>query len=167
MNDNVRLQAFGFLICCILSGCTKPPASLVTLKVAEKIVVYEGLPHQLRELELLKQELQRDDICTLGGFPFYSPGVTASPEQERQLKKVLCDGNLYYRFEGEPADCGPFHPDFAVEWLDGEVTKQALFCFGCNEVQILSGGEIEEYDFKETRKLKAVFSDFSDKRPMK
>lgn len=31
--------------------------------------------------------------------------------------------------------CGGFHPDFCLEWQDGDATYQVLICFGCYEVK--------------------------------
>lgn len=151
----------------LLSGCTDTPDSIKTLKKAESLVVYEGLPHPQKERDLLEQELKREDLRTFNGFPFYTPGFPANPMQTRQLKKALCGGGLYYLSDGPPKDCGPFHPDFAVEWQDGEIIKQALFCFGCDEVQILSLGAVEAYDLSDTRALEEVFSEFAVKRPIR
>ena len=136
-----------------------------TLRDAKTVVVYEGLPHQVKEATLLKQELKREDIRRLGGFPFYTPALDANVVQTRQLKKILCDGDLYFH-RAVPTDCGPFHPDFAVEWQDDKITRHALFCFGCDEVQILSEGTVFEYHLKKATRLRTVFSEFSLKRPV-
>lgn len=149
----------------VASGCSPSPPSVLTLQSAPNVIVYEGLPHQLREPELLEREEQRPDITTIGGFSFYTPGVAAIEKQARELKEILGDKNNYYTYTGEPKDCGPFHPDFAVEWTDGKTKRQILICFTCAEARILSENTEENYDLNNVDKLKSRLKEFSSKRP--
>ena len=147
----------------VTGGALNQP--LRALKSASVVFIYEGLPHQLREATLLRRELKRTDITQIGGFSFYTPKAMATPEQAQRLKKILCAKDNYYIYQGEPTDCGPFHPDFAVAWIEGETEYQLLICFGCNEVQFLSNDTKLEYDLRSIKELKARLSEFKSKRP--
>ena len=135
-----------------------------SLNSASTLSVYEGLPHQLREADLLEQEKRRPDIATIGGFPFYTLSVAVNERQATQLKEILGDNGRYYRYTVE-TDCGPFHPDFAVEWTDGDVTHRMLICFSCSEARILSDDLEENYNLKGVSDLKSLLSKYSSKRP--
>ena len=147
----------------VFSGCVSPPSFPKTIKSAQSITVYEGLPHQTREADLLEQEKSRPDIVMISGFPFYKPGVRPNKKQEKQIKRLLGDRSNFYI--GQPKDCGPFHPDFSVKWMDEDSTNQIQVCFGCEEVRGLSGVTVEDYDFKKFTELKQLLSEFSTKRP--
>jgi len=155
-------MTIGFLAA---AGCNSSPSSPKTLNSPTTVTVYEGLPHQLREADLLEREKQRPDIVTIGGFPFYTPGVAANETQATQLKKCLGDTRRYHTYTGEPRDCGPFHPDFAIEWTDGDSEQRILICFSCTEARILSENSEDTYDFNGIVELKPLLSEFSSKRP--
>ncbi len=148
-----------------LFGCSPSPPWINSFNSASTFSVYEGLPHQLREAELLEQEKKRPDITMIGGFPFYTPSLAVNQDQTIQFKKVLGNKNLYYTFTGEPKDCGPFHPDFAVEWTVDETPYRILICFGCAEAQIWSNDLKEEYDIAHLNDVKSLLPQYSLKRP--
>jgi len=150
------------------AGCSSVSPSipsLSALKSAPVVFVYEGLPHQAREADLLEQELKRTDITRIGEFSFYTPKVPASETQATRLKAILCNEDSYYTYTGEPMDCGPFHPDFAVAWVEGETVHQLLICFGCNQVQFLSNNKKLEYALQPKSELKQLLFEFGSKRP--
>ena len=162
--------AWAYAFCMVVSmlaasGCGPSSTSMRSLKASSEIVVYEGLPHPLREADTLAQEKQRPDIAVIGGFDFYSPGVKANAEQKKQIKNILGDDDRYYTRGGEPTDCGPFHPDYAVEWTDDGLMYYILVCFSCDEAWIMSGNDREEFNIKGTRDVESIFSKFSAKRP--
>lgn len=167
MKSNLIFQITLFMTIGFLaaSGCNSSPSSPKTLNSAATVTVYEGLPHQLREADLLEREKQRPDIVTIGGFPFYTPSVAANETQATQLKKFLGDTRRYHTYTGEPRDCGPFHPDFAIEWTDGDSAHRILICFSCTEARILSENSEDTYDFNGISELKPLLSEFSSKRP--
>ncbi len=147
----------------VFTGCVSSPSSSITINSAQQVFVYEGLPHPLREAELLAQEKLRSDIVMIAGYPFYEPSVKADQIQEKRIKELLGNGRNFY--VGEPKDCGPFHPDFSVEWMDNGSKYQILTCFGCNEVMVVSSSSKETYDFKRFPELEEILRAFSSKRP--
>ena len=147
----------------VFSGCVSSPSVTNTISTAQSITVYEGLPHQFREADLLAQEKLRSDIVMLAGFPFYEPGVKANERQEKRIKRLLGTTNNFY--VGVPKDCGPFHPDFLVEWVDQGANHHILVCFGCKEVRVVSNNNAETYEFKKFTELEQLLSEYSSKRP--
>ena len=135
-----------------------------TIKNTDSVFVYEGLPHQMFESELLKTEKKRKDITTIAGYPFYTPKVQVQGKAEEIVKSIITDPNKFIRFQGEKL-CGGFHPDYAVEWSDGDKTYSILFCYGCGEVLIVDRKNTYRYDFKFSDDFKKIFTTFGLKRP--
>jgi len=137
-----------------------------SLNKADRLFVYEGLPHQMFEADLLKTEKERKDILKLGGFPFYTPKIAVSDKVAKTLRDATTDPASYAVFSGEKR-CGGFHPDYAVAWVDGDKEYAILFCYGCVEALIIDGKKSYRYDFKKIANLKKLFEPFKSKRPTK
>ena len=58
-------------LCLVVSGCSGPPPETTTLKQADRLVLYEGLPHPMYEPEALEAEKKAKPTVTLHEFPFY------------------------------------------------------------------------------------------------
>lgn len=130
-----------------------------------RVNVYEGLPHQRFEPELLAKESKRKDTVEIASFHFYTPAAAAiNPEL---LKHILASPDSIYVPAGVKA-CGGFHPDFAVECFDTDGARfYALICFGCRDV-IYSDGK-NEYLYAlvndPVEKLRGELLQYSKKRP--
>lgn len=116
------------------------PAALVFMEGAEKITVFEGLPHPTWDAELLKSELARVDETMIGEFPFYPLPQAMRKDDEATLRKLLSVPDhirpfLYFKM------CGGFHPDFAIRFTKGEQLCEILLCFGCGDGIILHDGK--------------------------
>lgn len=135
-----------------------------SLAGAQEVFVYEGLPHQMIERELLKKEKQRDDTTVIGGFPFYTPKVLAKKDVTQKLRDVLASAESYEEFSGEKR-CGGFHPDYAVHWVEGESKYSILICYGCGEALIVSAKKSYRYDLKKEKELRELLKPFASKRP--
>ncbi len=143
----------------------KPPtieASAIyraTVAAAKTIEVFEGLPHQMWDKELLAVELKRKDTQVICKFPFYTPSTTASNSEA--LRKLLSSADSITEY-GVPKRCGGYHPDYCVSWLAGETTYHALICFGCHEIIFYDGKTSLIYDLKnkapeQFQKLLAIY----------
>jgi len=141
------------------------PAWVDSFNAASNFSIYEGLPRPFFEAELFEQEMQRPDIATIGVFPFYAPSVAVNEKQVMQFKEILGDKGLYNTYVGGQKDCGPFHPDFAVEWTDREALYRLLICFSCAEALIVSKDGTKHYDVQGTIKIESLLSEYSLKRP--
>ncbi len=141
-----------WLIASVLLPCAGSSENHVTLKEADLLIfqkiaqgirnassfsLYEGLPHQTREQDLLKQELAEKKVIRLRGFPFYERPLAISPDDSRILRELACDAGSFKSYSG-PKRCGGFHPDYALAWKDGDAAYHLLVCFGCHEMKLYS-----------------------------
>jgi hypothetical protein len=149
----------------VVSGCSGAPES-VTITQAERLTLYEGLPHQYYETASLEAEKKAKPTITMHGFPFYRETLELTMGDELKLKALLGNGRL---FEPHTVDakCGGFHPDYAVEWLAGGQTYQCLICLGCGEVATHGSTNGSHYDIKrDTReRLKEILGPLRKNRP--
>lgn len=152
------------------AGLSKPAAITdvkdlqEALTTADKVEVYEGLPHQMFDADLLKKELKRKDIIKIGEYPFYSPAKTAMNSSD--LRAVLSSSKSILPFSGEKL-CGGFHPDYCVAWTRENQISHALICFGCHEIYFLSNDKSYRYDLtnEACENLMKLLSPYGEKRP--
>ncbi|MDA0814416.1 MAG: hypothetical protein O3C21_18740 [Verrucomicrobia bacterium] len=170
------IRNIAFLFSTLLIGCLstgeRAPAREdasrgIRLAIADAahVNVYEGLPHQRFERELLAAESQREDTEKLGSFRFYTPAVAAT--NSAKLKPILSSPDTIQVFRGEKA-CGGFHPDYAVEWFDEDGSRfYAQICFGCHEIIYSDGKNEYRYDFEDGpfEQLKKELKPYAKKRP--
>jgi len=171
MTRSLALIATLFFVGC-LSAKERAPATeeaskeiRLAITDSERVNVYEGLPHQMFERELLAQESKRKDTEKMGSYRFYTPSVAASNPEV--LKRLLSSPDTIQVFRGEKL-CGGFHPDYAVEWFDADgTTFFAQICFGCHEIIYSDGKNEFRYDFenKPFEKLKKELAPYAKKRP--
>lgn len=110
---------------------------------ADEIVIFEGLPHQTWQPDKLKEELKRPDVTKIGNFPFYTPALKATNEDE--LKRLLGSPASIQPYRGGKL-CGGYHPDYNVSWTVGSITYHAQICLGCHEVLFNMGTMFLKYD---------------------
>lgn len=113
---------------------------------AEKLMVYEGLPHPGTQRDLARREMQREDVTKIDGHPFYTPAMPAKDLDG--LGNLLGDPKSTMLYQGAKL-CGGFHPDYAIVWESGGKTFRALVCYGCGEVCFLEGTRKIWYDLGE------------------
>ncbi len=103
--------------------------------------VYEGLPHQSFETDFLEKELKRSDIIKLGDFHFYTPKIQLNEEHWGSIRKILTKNRSFEPVVGAKL-CGPFHPDYAIEWVSNGQTHWVQLCFGCGDVSTSRGNYV-------------------------
>lgn len=106
-----------------------------TILHADRITVYEGLPHPMYEEEEFRRELQAKATVQLHGFPFYREPLALKQGDVETLRGLLGTEGSYMPYGGEKM-CGGFHPDYAVEWTNGRGVDHCLICFGCSEARV-------------------------------
>jgi hypothetical protein len=138
-------------VCCLVAGCAgsngdsdrteadtrfdENKALFGAIQQANRVTVYEGLPHQFNEKRQLEEERQNKDTVTIHGFSFYrEPLEIPDPEQEK-LRNLLGNEGSFLQWQGEKK-CGGFHPDYCVEYHVGSAAYRFLICFGCHEVKV-------------------------------
>jgi hypothetical protein len=127
------------------------------IRDADRLVLYEGLPHQFFEAHLVEEEKQRKETVTLHGYPFYSEPLDVTADDAVKLKGLLADERLFLKWRGEKK-CGGFHPDYLAEWRVGEAAYRFLVCFGCCEVKVYSPDrslrcDIQDEAYKQLQEL--------------
>lgn len=152
------VQMIIFLVSLLSTACGRGPLTrsgetdtnfgnykLLSEKVgkADKVVLYEGLPHQRSERKLLAAELETKETVQHHGFPFYAEPVKLKEEDAEQLTKLFTDADSFEPFGGYKK-CGGFHPDYCIEWHAGQEVYRCLVCFGCGEVKVF-GPKTELY----------------------
>ena len=150
----------------ILAGCSGPQPETTTLKQADRLVLYEGLPHPMYQRQALEAETKAKPNMTLHGFRFYRETLELKAGDADRLKALLSDPGSYAAYSGEKK-CGGFHPDHAVEWTAGGRTSQVLICFGCFEAKIYGPNGEAVYDFRleASKQLKALLAPYRKNRP--
>lgn len=159
----------------ILNGCGpsatrledhKPLAQ--SLQAAKTFEVYEGLPHQNFEPQLLRDELASKKTITFGKFPFYAAPLELNEADGTTLLDLFCKIDSFVPLELTAAKaCGGFHPDYCLTWKVGTKTYYALLCFGCREVKA-AGNDLELHaelheDFRQT--FMQVLDSYQKNRP--
>ncbi len=144
-----------------LDAAAKYQASLIA---AKHIVVFEGLPHQSWDRELLATESKRADTRMIWEYRFYTPSVVATNAKE--LRQVLSYPGSIVVYGG-PKACGGYHPDYCISWQAGKSVHRAFVCLGCHEVVLYDGKETLIYDLGASayEKLNELLAVYRLKRP--
>ncbi len=135
-----------------------------TVSAAKSLLIYEGLPHQMWDRELLATEIKRKDTTEIWDFPFYTPSVDATNADE--LRKLLSNPASLRVYRGQKS-CGGYHPDFCISWQAGKVNYYALICFGCHEIVFYNGKNSVNYDLETAamEKFEQLLARYEAKRP--
>jgi hypothetical protein len=117
------------------------PAALKFIGEAKKLTVFEGMPHQNFESELLKSEQDKIEETIIGGFPFYPQPRDFQEKDEPALREILRLPSCFRPFLYLKM-CGGFHPDYVIRFSKGEEHCDLLLCFGCGDARILHDGKV-------------------------
>ena len=129
--------------------------------------IYEGLPHQGWEHELLRSEIKSKETTKIHGFHFYSNEISPSTAHRDLLVAALSNPEGIMEWAGMKL-CGGYHPDYAVRWKDAKGAEfDALICFGCHEIKLYGAGSQLYADLSKEvyNPLKEVLSEYEDQRP--
>jgi len=111
------------------------PALAEAIAKADKVVLFEGLPHQLFEGGLLAAELKKKTV-RFADYPFYAETLDLKDGDAKKLIATAGTKDTYRAFGGEKK-CGGYHPDYAIEFHVGQAKYYALICFGCHETIVI------------------------------
>ncbi len=134
------------------------------ISASTEIKVYEGLPHQTWESDLLKSELANNETIKFGNFPFYADPIALSDRDANRLRDLYCRRGSFVPFQGYKS-CGGYHPDWCVVWTNDDVSYEVEFCFGCCEMQTTDGSSFLHCDMAKKKKFEAILSKYRTKRP--
>jgi hypothetical protein len=167
MRSRSGVFALTLAIASILACSTGKPPSLPSPD-PDKIVLYEGLPHQFYEPKQLAEESKKPTI-TKGGFPFYKDPLPLKEADAKTLGVILANPDLFRPFEGEKK-CGGFHPDYAIVVSSKGEEITYLICFGCHEAKVFGPDRPEtRYDLVRDATnppLSAILKPYQKNRPM-
>lgn len=106
----------------------------------DSVTVYEGLPHDMFEAELLNQEKSSKPTIEIEGYWFYASPLDMKQDDLSELLDLLESRRNFRTYQGAKA-CGGFHPDYAAVFAVGHDEMSALLCFGCGEMQAFFRGK--------------------------
>lgn len=135
---------------------------------ADRITLYEGLPHQVSEKDLLESEIKAKKTVKHHGFAFYAGPLPLKDGDAKSLLALAGNEKSFQPWAGVKK-CGGFHPDYLVEFTAGKDVVRMLVCFGCLEVK-LHGPNSEVYvDMSDDglHGLEKVLKPYRENRPKK
>lgn len=137
-----------------------------TVRLADRVTLYEGLPHQVFEAGLLATDLATKATVRIDVYPFYAQTLPLNETLITGLRQVLGAPKSYAAWSGEKF-CGGFHPDYAVLWSTPMGELHTLVCFGCHETLTLSSlGRLRaDTTDRAQASLVALLADLRQNRP--
>lgn len=176
-----KLAFVALLICsCVAARCRaeaargtstdlashKPIAGLIA--AADRLVLYEGLPHQVWEGDLLASELAAKKTVTSHDFPFYADAIAPKDDDAKALAAILSDAKSLRQYTGGKR-CGGFHPDWRLEWQAGGEKVECQLCFGCSEVKFFLAKQTLHADLSRSalEKLESALKTYRNQRPQR
>ena len=139
---------------------------LAAVKEGSKLTLFEGLPHQSFEKDLLETEVDSKNTELRFGAYFYVAANPVSIEDAAVLRRILSTSETFTGYP-QPKLCGAFHPDYALLWDDAVHEVEFHICFGCHEMKIFSDGKKRYCDIDALTfiKLKELLSEYRVQRP--
>lgn len=153
------------------SACARPardrdgdPSKFISvMRSADRVVVWEGLPHDLFERGLFERE-RANPVHELFGFAFYPTPLSLDAAEVARLSRLLGEPATFEPFAGAKP-CGGFHPDDAIEVRAGAAVCYALLCFGCGEVELHCDNFQARFEDRETWTLANLLLSHRTSRP--
>ncbi len=99
------------------------------IEKAGKVTLYEGTPRERRDGKPVEGK-----VIKLHDFAFFEKQPVLKDEDAKSLTKLFCAKDSFGKWEGYKK-CGGYHPDFCIEWKNGDDAYQVLVCLGCHEVK--------------------------------
>lgn len=174
------MRAPRFVVVCLLfvaaGGCSRPGKPelrfdehkwlLGTIRQADRVTLYEGLPHPHWEAALLEQETRTKETVDLHGWAFYARPLDLTDADRTALVALLADEASFYERPDFEKPCGGYHPDYAVEWAVGDQVYRCLICYGCGEVKVYGPAGPELYcNISVQEPLKQLLKPYWKNRP--
>ncbi|MBC7815521.1 MAG: hypothetical protein IAG10_01320 [Planctomycetaceae bacterium] len=112
------------------------PTVLAGIPKTGVALLYEGLPSDFWEPQLLEQELARTKTVRLHGYPFYEELLAWQGADGEQLTALLSARTSFATYtDGKKG--GGFHANYCLEWKSSEGTTHVVIS--------LEGGEVKMY----------------------
>ena len=97
---------------------------------------------------------------------FYEAKVKTTGNTRDQLMNLLFDESGFSS-NMLPADCGPFHPDYAITWESDGVENYLMICYTCGEAKLIQRGKVKIYAINayKMESLVNLLAEFKANRP--
>ena len=143
------------------------PLILAGIPKSSDISLYEGLPSEFWEPELLERELKEKKTIKLHGYRFYEELITMDGTDAEHLTALFSSKNAFKAFV-KTKRCGGFYPGYCVEWSKAETTTQCLICLECGDVKMFGANSELHCDFSVDahQKLKQLLGHYQKNRPV-
>ena len=111
------------------------PKVLAGIPASGVALLYEGLPSDFWEPQLLEQELARTKTVRLHGYPFYEELLAFQGTDGEQLTALFSARTSFAKYTAGKKG-GGFHANYCLEWKSGEETTRAVIALEYGEVRI-------------------------------
>lgn len=143
------------------------PIILSGIPKTGELSLFEGLPSEFWEPQLMEQELARTKTTMLHGYPLYKEQLTIQGSDGEQLTAVLSAPTSFTKFtDGKKG--GGFHADYCLEWKFGEGTTHVVISLEGSEVKMYGPKSQLHCDLtpEAAQKLKQILGPYRKNRPM-
>lgn len=143
------------------------PTVLAGIPKSGSALLYEGLPSDFWEPQLLEQELARKKTIRLHGYPFYEERLAWQGTDEEQLTALLSASASFAKYtDGKKG--GGFHANYCLEWKSGEETTHAIICLEIGEVKLYGPKSQLHCDLslEAARKVRQLLSNYRKNCPV-
>jgi hypothetical protein len=142
------------------------PELLAGIPTSSVPQLYEGLPSEFWEPELLLKELARAKTIRLHGHPFYEVPLAIPAADGEQVAQLFAARTSFAPFtDGKKG--GGFHADYGWEWKTADGTTHAILCLEIGEVKLYGRKAELHCDLAPdaTQKLHDLLSRYRKNRP--
>jgi hypothetical protein len=143
------------------------PLLLEQLGKAERLELFEGLPHQNMEPDLFDRERARTQTIDFDGFSFYATPIDIDAETAAELRGLVTEASNYVAYTDDTLKaCGGFHPDWLLAATIGNKTLRLHVCFGCEDFRIYADGRLVIWcEIADADRLANVLKPLRSRRP--
>jgi hypothetical protein len=111
------------------------PTVLAGIPKTGTALLYEGLPSDFWEPQLLEQELAQKKTVRLHGYPFYEELLAWQGTDGEQVTELLSARSSFAKFTSGKKG-GGFHANYCLEWKTGEDLTHVIIALDYGEVKI-------------------------------
>lgn len=103
------------------------------IKKAGTLVVYKGFPRR-HELPDDAPEPKKDPNIAIDGYVFQPHAYAVDEKAVAKLREICSTKDAFKKWRG-PKKCGGYHPDYCLQFKNGDTVTSVLLCYGCNEAK--------------------------------
>lgn len=123
------------------------------IQKAETLVVYRGFPRR-EALTDDEPEPKKDPNVALRGYLFQPRAYACDEKATAKLREICSTKAAFKKWRG-PKKCGGYHPDYCLQFKNGDTVTSVLLCYGCNEAKFF-GSKANLYVDADAAALEAI-----------